>query len=100
MCGIAGAVSWSGRVDGAAISSMTTRLAHRGPDASGIAALGPAMFGHRRLSIIDTSPAADQPMFDDARRLMLVFNGEIYNFRELRRELETTGVRFRTRSDS
>src|SRR5271166_3336303 len=100
MCGIAGAVSWTGKIDAAAIAAMSERLAHRGPDASGVAALGPAVFGHRRLSIIDTSSAADQPMFDDAGRLMLVFNGEIYNFREIRTELETTGARFRTRSDS
>jgi len=100
MCGIAGAVSWTGRVDAAAIASMTKQLVHRGPDASGVATLGPAVFGHRRLSIIDTSSAADQPMFDGARRLMLVFNGEIYNFREIRTELETTGASFRTRCDS
>jgi asparagine synthase (glutamine-hydrolysing) len=100
MCGIAGAVSWTEKVDRAAIISMTRLLAHRGPDASDVAALGPAVFGHRRLSIIDTSSAADQPMFDEASRSMLVFNGEIYNFREIRAELESAGVKFRTRSDS
>src|SRR5260370_37337115 len=100
MCGIAGEVSWSESVDSAAIASMTKRLLHRGPDAGGVATLGQAVFGHRRLSIIDTSSAADQPMFDEPGRLMLVFNGEIYNFREIRTELESIGAIFRKRSDS
>src|SRR2546429_9552316 len=56
--------------------------------------------GHRRLSIIDLSDRAAQPMLSDDNRLVLVFNGEIYNYPDLRRELETRGVRFRTRSDS
>ncbi|MEO6222157.1 MAG: asparagine synthase (glutamine-hydrolyzing), partial [Vicinamibacterales bacterium] len=92
---------------------MTMAVAHRGPDGQGIARLGapgacPTSLGHRRLAIIDLSEAGRQPMVADPDEgrggatagLTLVFNGEIYNYRELRTELEAAGHRFRTRTDS
>ncbi|HET6668584.1 MAG TPA: N-acetylglutaminylglutamine amidotransferase, partial [Intrasporangium sp.] len=100
MCGIAGAFQ---QPDGkTAVSTMTDRIGHRGPDASGIIELvspeSAVVLGHRRLSIIDLSSAADQPLAKDG--LTLTYNGEIYNHREIRRELEAGGVRFTTRSDT
>ena len=75
---------------------MAATLAHRGPDAEGVAVDGSVTLGHRRLSIIDLSHAADQPIANEDGSVLLVFNGEIYNFRELRRDLE---VRHRFRSE-
>ncbi len=100
MCGIAGIL----RMDGGAVGeqpleAMTTILAHRGPDGDGFFRRGPVGLGHRRLAIIDLV-TGDQPMFNDDRSICLVFNGEIYNFRELRRELEGRGWAFRTTSDT
>ena len=81
-----------------------TRVAHRGPDGEGwsnfASPAGPVYLGHRRLAIIDTSEAASQPMSDPTGRYWLVYNGEIYNYIELRQELAETGVSFRTQSDS
>ena len=75
-------------------------MQYRGPDAQA-AHLGPGVvFGHARLSIIDVSDSANQPMFDATRKVCVVFNGEIYNFQEVRSELERRGVRFRTHSDT
>jgi len=105
MCGIAGFVmpdagglppeaerlSW--------LSAMTTTLAHRGPDGEGLAVDGPAALGHRRLSIIDLSAGA-QPMADAAGRALVTFNGEIYNYRELKAKYAARGFRFRTNSDT
>jgi asparagine synthase (glutamine-hydrolysing) len=79
---------------------MTDRLAHRGPDASGVEELGPVVLGHRRLSVIDVSEANNQPLFDVAHTVAIAFNGEIYNFREIRAELERSGARFRTQGDT
>ncbi|HEY0643403.1 MAG TPA: asparagine synthase (glutamine-hydrolyzing) [Nocardioides sp.] len=100
MCGVAGAYM---QADGKVlVVTMTERLEHRGPDASGIVELvepdSSVVLGHRRLSIIDLSTAADQPFARDD--LTLAYNGELYNYRELRRELEGRGVRFRTSSDT
>jgi asparagine synthase (glutamine-hydrolysing) len=78
---------------------MTRALAHRGPDGEGYYFDWELAFGHRRLSVIDRE-GGRQPMTTPDGRFTLTFNGEIYNFRELRRELETTGSRFRTRSDT
>jgi len=72
---------------------------HRGPDEAGVYLDGPVGLGHRRLSIIDVAEG-QQPMADDASRLWTTYNGEIYNFAEIRRELEADGARFRTRSDT
>lgn len=104
MCGIAGVLALDGRVDAAAadalIESMTRALAHRGPDAQRTASAGPLRLGHRRLSVIDPSPAAHQPMCSEDGTLWIVLNGEIYDHAEQRRRLEAQGHRFRTRSDT
>ena len=99
MCGIVGL---SGRVDERALRLAVQAIAHRGPDDEGIftdSAAGVGL-GHRRLSILDLSPQGHQPMASTDGRVVLVYNGEIYNFRELRRELEAQGVRFRGNSDT
>lgn len=79
---------------------MTSRLAHRGPDGDGFWNEGPVALGHRRLAIIDLSDSGRQPMSDLDGRCWIVFNGEIYNFQELRRELEADGARFASQSDT
>ena len=73
---------------------------HRGPDAGGLVELGPLVLGHRRLSVIDTAESNNQPLFDRSGTLTIAFNGEIYNFREIRNELESAGARFRTQGDT
>src|SRR5216683_68893 len=100
MCGIAGIVQVTGRgVDRALLTAMTTAQAHRGPDGDGFVCRGGVGFGHRRLAIIDLV-TGDQPMPNDDESIWIVFNGEIYNYRELRAELEARGTRFRTQSDT
>lgn len=79
---------------------MTQALAHRGPDAGGLLVTPQLLLGHRRLSILDLSSDGHQPMSDAAEQIWLAFNGEIYNFRELRQELEAAGHRFRSQSDT
>ena len=87
MCGIAGIVDLSGRpVDRALLRAMTSVQAHRGPDGEGIVCRSGAGLGHRRLAIIDLA-TGDQPMASDDGAIRIVFNGEIYNFRDLRRDL-------------
>ena len=98
MCGIAGIVSPDPLVR-ERVAAMTSVIAHRGPDDSGIEMLGDAALGHRRLSIIDLG-GGHQPMFDAERTLAIVFNGEIYNFPRLRAEMEQRGRRFQTNSDT
>jgi len=100
MCGIAGIADVTGRpVDRALLQAMTNVQAHRGPDGEAVLCRGAVGLGHRRLAIIDLS-TGDQPMSSDDGRVWIVFNGEIYNFRELRGELEAAGARFRTQSDT
>lgn len=100
MCGIAGMIDLSGgRADRAGLIRMTRALAHRGPDGEGFFLEGPIGLGHRRLAIIDLSDTARQPLGNEDGRLQLIFNGEIYNFRELRRELEGLGHRFASQTD-
>jgi len=102
MCGIAGAVNWG---DGATLAAMIAAQRHRGPDDSGVwerrlpdgSWLGLA---NRRLAIIDLSPAGHMPMHDPDSGLCITYNGEIYNFAELRAQLEAQGVRFRSHSDT
>jgi asparagine synthase (glutamine-hydrolysing) len=101
MCGIAGEVRFDGRPGSSAVvQTMTQRQASRGPDADGIHVRGHVAFGHRRLRIIDLSERASQPMIDEDLDLVIVFNGCIYNFRQLRVELHERGHRFRTTSDT
>ncbi len=100
MCGIFGV--WTARAQVEALAAMDALLAHRGPDASGSwvsQGLGLAL-GHRRLSILDLSDAGRQPMSSRDGRCVLVFNGEIYNFRDLRRELEAGGRSFLSECDT
>ncbi len=101
MCGLVGAIS-SGPIDAGVLDRMRDDLAHRGPDhsASWLSSDRRVGLGHRRLAIIDLRPEADQPFASHDGRFLLVYNGEIYNYRELKKELETHGVRFRTSSDS
>lgn len=112
MCGIAAIVTAPGhRIDGDLVGMFDRKLAHRGPDASGAAYFGrdgastdvtqaESALIHRRLSIIDLDARANQPMASSDERYDLVFNGEIYNYIELRQELQRAGYRFRTESDS
>ena len=103
MCGIAGIVEIRGRtVEPSDISRLTNLLAHRGPDGAGIwfNADRNVALGHRRLAIIDPGASGYQPMLSADGRHVIIFNGEIYNFLELRRELEAQGVVFRTQSDT
>src|SRR6266851_1002186 len=101
MCGIIGAVS-AAPIDGGLIEEMRDRMVHRGPDHAGIWLSEGAQvcLGHRRLSIIDLSPEANQPLLAHDGRFVITFNGEIYNFQELRRELLARGATFQTRSDT
>jgi asparagine synthase (glutamine-hydrolysing) len=100
VCGIAGILNFDGSpVLREEIGAMVAAEAHRGPDAEGIRTDGPVGIGHRRLSIIDLEHGG-QPMASEDGGLRITFNGEIYNFRELRADLESRGHRFRTRSDT
>jgi asparagine synthase (glutamine-hydrolysing) len=100
MCGITGIVRVDNApVDSALLRQMTDALAHRGPDGEGFHIEGPAGLGHRRLAIIDLATGV-QPMAGPDGKTWITFNGEIYNFRELRPELESCGYRFRTTSDT
>ena len=108
MCGIAGLVGRVSDPHRHALSQMTRALAHRGPDGEGLWVSPPdergfgCLLGHRRLAIIDLSTAADQPMSDrtGGRERVVAFNGEIYNFRDLRRELEAAGETFTSSGDT
>nr|MBA2599781.1 asparagine synthase (glutamine-hydrolyzing) [Actinomycetota bacterium] len=107
MCGVAGYADLDGRpADEMLARRMTDLLAHRGPDGAAVrvvsaeATAPTVILGHRRLAIIDLSDEAAQPLANEDGSILVVFNGEIYNFRELRRELEARGHTFRTRSDT
>jgi asparagine synthase (glutamine-hydrolysing) len=101
MCGIAGEFRFDGSVpDAAAMTSMLAKLERRGPDAEGQHADGPVRLGHRRLAIIDLSPRSHQPMRDLATGTVLVFNGTIYNYPELRAELIGRGHEFHSDGDT
>src|SRR3954454_4703527 len=101
MCGLAGELRTDGRnADVATLDRMTRCLEHRGPDGSGVWARGPVAIGHRRLSIIDLSAMGGQPMVEPAEGLTVAFNGCIYNYKQLRAELERAGHRFFSTSDT
>ncbi len=97
MCGIFGTI---GKIDRNAAENCIKKIKHRGPDALGIQELQGATLAHARLSILDTSDAANQPFCSLDKRYWIIFNGEIYNFVEIRYELEETGYKFRTHSDT
>ena len=109
MCGIAGSLSLDGTpVQHDAVKAVTDALVHRGPDEGAVLLLGEgaplgravAALGHRRLKVIDLTSAAAQPMRDPQDRGALVYNGELYNTADLRRDLEARGARFQSRSDT
>jgi asparagine synthase (glutamine-hydrolysing) len=100
VCGITGLISRDARPDEAPVRRMSRELAHRGPDAEGLWSRGRAVLGHRRLSIIDLSPEATQPLLNEDETIGVVVNGEIYNFVELRDDLVKRGHVFRSSSDS
>jgi asparagine synthase (glutamine-hydrolysing) len=101
MCGICGEIRFDGQsADVAAVSRMTRAMESRGPDSNGVVAHGPIALGHRRLSIIDLSARGAQPMVDSDLGLTLVFNGCIYNYQDLRKQLQAAGYRFFSTADS
>jgi asparagine synthase (glutamine-hydrolysing) len=107
MCGIVGILERKTQIPPAVLEQATRSLAHRGPDDSGAVLLKgfhteprEIGLGHRRLAILDLSPLGHQPMHDPVTGTWIVFNGEIYNFRELRKELEAAGVEFKSHSDT
>ena len=101
MCGIAGLINFDGSpASPVVLKKMTDAIAHRGPDGEGCWISGNVGIGHRRLSIIDLSSAGHQPMQSSNNRYILSYNGEIYNYHELRVELEALGYTFRSKTDS
>src|SRR6266704_3213975 len=107
MCGIVGILARKTQIPRGVLEQATRSLAHRGPDDSGTVLLKESQpeplesgLGHRRLAILDLSPLGHQPMQDPATGNWIVFNGEIYNFRELRRDLVENGAQFRSQSDT
>src|SRR5256885_15949111 len=102
MCGIAGIVRLDGAIAAGAAASLDAALAHRGPDGRGAwrSPDGDVLLVHRRLAIIDPGPGGAQPMSTADGRHHIVFNGEIYNYRELRAGLESRGVRISSASDT
>ncbi len=101
MCGIAGIIDLTGEtISPVILQRMTDAIAHRGPDGEGHWIEGPVGFGHRRLAIIDLSPGGYQPMISADHRYVITYNGEIYNYREIRAELQAAGYWFRSQSDT
>lgn len=102
MCGIAGAFLVKSPDLCGVVTRMISNIAYRGPDGHGVLALEEdnIAFGHRRLSILDTTSAGQQPMTSDDGRFVITYNGEIYNYLEIRKELEALGVRFRSHTDT
>ena len=100
MCGIAGVAMRDAPVDAALIGKITESLHHRGPDDSDVIVHGKVGLGHRRLSVIDTSSAGRQPMGTEDDRYWITYNGETYNFADLRTDLEKRGEHFHSRTDT
>src|SRR5689334_18913263 len=102
MCGIAGFLRATTVVesgDATVLRAMATAIRHRGPDDEDVWHAGGVGFAHRRLAVIDPAPHGRQPMLRGNGRWAITFNGEIYNYKELRRELEAEGELFQTQSD-
>ena len=101
MCGICGIINFSGKpAEECTILNMMQTMKHRGPDDEGIFIDSNVGLGFVRLSIIDLSPTGHQPMFDITGRYVIVFNGEIYNYLELREDLGKKGYKFRSSTDT
>ena len=102
MCGIAGILSAKRPIDPTLLANLTLRLKHRGPDDCGTSwnKAGTVGFAHTRLSILDVSPSGHQPMFSEDKRFVVVFNGEIYNFRKLKEEMISQGCQFQSDCDT
>jgi asparagine synthase (glutamine-hydrolysing) len=101
MCGIAGYIAAQGQsVDRVVLDTMSRAIAHRGPDGEGMWVDGECGLAHRRLAIVDLSDSGKQPMLSGDGRYAITFNGEIYNYKELRRELEAAGITLRSTSDT
>jgi asparagine synthase (glutamine-hydrolysing) len=101
MCGIAGILNLNGEpASPVLLRKMTDALAHRGPDGEGFYIDSFVALGHRRLAIIDLSAAGHQPMTTEDENYTITYNGEVYNFQELREELKGLGYAFRSRTDS
>src|ERR1700730_4635730 len=104
MCGISGAFAFApaGDLDPVVVERLNESQRHRGPDGEGfwLSDDHRLAFGHRRLAIIDIGPEGSQPMWDGNRRFVTTYNGEIYNYREVRAELESLGRSFTTNSDT
>src|SRR5438105_4723952 len=101
MCGIAGAFYRDGRTpDERVLEAMAAQIKHRGPDGSGVRAFHSAGLAHTRLSILDLSAAAAQPLSSEDGKVWISYNGEIYNFQSLRDELTAKGHRFRSTGDT
>jgi len=100
MCGICGIINKKLPINRGILEEMTKTLSHRGPDNSDSFVHGRVGLGHTRLSVIDLSQNGNQPMFDSSGKLSIVFNGEIYNFQFLRKELEKDNVRFNSNTDT
>jgi len=100
MCGIAGELGFSKPVDACHVKRMVDAIVHRGPDDEGLFCEGSIGLGHRRLSIIDLSESGRNPMWTSDRSMAIVFNGEVYNYREMREQLQGFGYRFVSETDS
>ncbi|MEX0600015.1 MAG: asparagine synthase (glutamine-hydrolyzing), partial [Rhodothermales bacterium] len=101
MCGIAGIMNADGRpISGPLLRRMTNALRHRGPDGEGYVVSGRIGLGHRRLAVLDPSPAGHQPMQTEDGRFVISYNGEVYNFQNLRLTLESLGHVFRSKTDT
>ena len=101
MCGICGRLNFNDRpVQPDELEQMCKEIKHRGPDDQGIWLKGPVGLGHRRLSIIDLSPAGHQPISNETKTVWIVFNGEIYNFQALRSRLIKNGHKFSSKTDT
>src|ERR1700733_3517091 len=101
MCGIAGIFNLNGEpVSPVLVRKMTDAIRHRGPDGEGFYTDRFIGLGHRRLAIIDLSPAGHQPMMTADKKTVISYNGEVYNFQELRIELEALGYQFVSKTDS
>ena len=99
MCAICGIIKSDGKVDGKLLYEMTRLMKYRGPDEEGYFLEKNVGLGHRRLSIIDLK-TGKQPLFNEDKKIVLICNGEIYNFKELRKNLEKKGHQFKTNSDN